>query len=108
MERLPLGSVRTFVVAARLMSVSRAAEELNVTRSAVSHQIRLLESYLGTRLFRREKNQLRLTPEGRQYLAHASEALALLAGATRKLKSPQQKHTLRVGATPSFAVLWLI
>jgi LysR family glycine cleavage system transcriptional activator len=83
LDRLPLSSVRTFTVVARLLSISRAAEELNVTPSAVSHQIKTLEQYLGAPLFNREKNKLSLTAAGTQYMAHASEALSLLARATK-------------------------
>ena len=108
MDRLPLGSVRTFAVVARLLSITRAAEQLNVTPSAVSYQIKLLEDYLSTRLFRREKNKLQLTAEGQQFLGQASDALSLLATATRTIKTRKAAHTLRIGSTPSFALLWLI
>ena len=108
MDRLPLGSVRTFAVVARVLSITRAAEQLSVTPSAVSHQIKLLEGYLGTPLFKREKNRLHLTPEGQHFLSHASEALSMLSCATRALKSGRPQQTLRIGSTPSFAQLWLI
>jgi LysR family glycine cleavage system transcriptional activator len=107
-DRLPLASVRTFAVVARLSSISRAAAEMNVTPSAVSHQIKLLESYLDTRLFRREKNKLKLTPAGEQYVAQISEALLLLGVATKRLKAGKERQVLRVGCTPSLAYLWLI
>jgi LysR family glycine cleavage system transcriptional activator len=108
MNRLPLGSVRTFAVVARLSSITRAAEELHLTPSAVSQHIKLLELYVATPLFRREKNRLQLTPRGQEYLRDVSEALALLAGATRKLKSPARQETIRIVTTPSLAILWLI
>jgi LysR family transcriptional regulator, glycine cleavage system transcriptional activator len=107
-ERLPLGSVRTFAVVARLLSITRAAEELNVTPSAVSHQVRVLEEFLGTPLFRREKNRIALTSAGQQYLAQASEGLLVLARATQTIKSAKGQHALRVAAHPSLAYLWLI
>jgi LysR family glycine cleavage system transcriptional activator len=108
LDRLPLGSVRTFAVVARLLSITRAAEELNVTPSAVSHQIRVLEEYLSTRLFRREKNKITLTAAGEQYLSQVSEGLALVAQATDSLKGAKGVPVLRVAAPPSLAYLWLI
>jgi LysR family glycine cleavage system transcriptional activator len=108
LDRLPLSSVRTFTVVARLLSISRAAEELNVTPSAVSHQIKTLEQYLGAPLFNREKNKLSLTAAGTQYMAHASEALSLLARATKMAKASNGHETLRIGVPPSLACLWLV
>ena len=108
MERLPLSSVRTFAVVARLLSISRAAEELNVTPSAVSHQIRVLEQYLGTSLFRRAKNKISLTPAGQQYMGQVSEGLLLLSRATMTIKAEPRQQVLRIGAPPSLASLWLV
>jgi len=107
-ERLPLTSVRTFAVVARLLSISRAAEELNVTPSAVSHQIKVLEDYLSASLFRREKNQLKLTAAGQLYMSQVSEGLLLLAQATKTIKAAKGQQALRIAAPPSFAVLWLV
>lgn len=107
-DRLPLLSVRAFAVVARLLSVTRAAEELNVTPSAVSHQIRLLEEYLGTRLFRRENNTLKLTAAGQEYMAQVSEGLTLLSRATTTIRAAREQQFLRIGVTPSLASLWLI
>lgn len=108
MERIPLASVRTFAVVARLLSISRAAEQLSVTPSAVSHQIKILETYLGAPLFRREKNKLVLTAVGKQYMAQTSEALSLLLSATKSAKATNQQHILRIAAPPSLSVLWLV
>lgn len=108
MERLPLASVRTFAVVARLMSITRAAEELNVTPSAVSHQVRVLEEYLSTALFRREKNKIALTPAGQQYLGQVSEGLFLLARATQTIKGAKGQQLLRIAAPLTLANLWLI
>ena len=108
MERLPLASVRAFAVVARYLSISRASEELNVTPSAVSHQIRLLERYLGVALFHRQKNKLKLTAPGERYMTEASEALLLLSRATKAIKSNPAEQVLRIGAPPSLALLWLI
>jgi LysR family glycine cleavage system transcriptional activator len=100
--------VRTFAVVAQRLSISRAAEELNVTPSAVSHQIKILENYLGTSLFRREKNKLALTAAGQQYLAHVSEGLLLLSRATGTIRAARGQPVLRIGAPASFAALWLV
>jgi len=108
LERLPLSSVRMFVVVARLLSISRAAEELNVTPSAVSHQMKVLESYLGATLFRRERNRLSLTAAGQQYMLHCSEGLTLLSRATRAIRAAKGQQILRVGAPASIAALWLV
>jgi len=108
MEKLPLSSVRMFAVVARRSSISRAAEELNVTPSAVSHQIKSLEDYLGTRLFDRYRNTLKLTPAGRQYMAQVSEGLLLLARATETIKAAKGRQVLRIAAPASLAALWLI
>src|SRR5688572_27710483 len=107
-ERLPLTSVRTFAVVARLLSISRAAEELNVTPSAVSHQIKVLEAYLSASLFKREKNKLKLTPAGEIYMSQVSEGLLLLAQATKTIKAAKGQQVLRIAAPPSFALLWLV
>ena len=108
MERLPLASVRAFVVVARRSSISRAAEELNVIPSAVSHQIRVLEEYLGVSLFDRQKNRLRLTAAGERYMGDATEALQILTRATKAIKSGHAAHAIRIGAPPSLAALWLV
>jgi LysR family glycine cleavage system transcriptional activator len=100
--------VRTFAVVARLLSISRAAEELNVTPSAVSHQIKVLEDYLGVSLFKRDKNKLKLTPAGQVYMSQVSQGLLLLAQATRTVKAAKGEQTLRIAAPPSFANLWLV
>ena len=107
MERLPLSSVRTFVVVARLLSFSRAADKLHVTPSAVSHQIRALEQYLGVPLFHRTKNALSLTSAGERYMVDASEALLLLTRATQAVRRTPQRQVLRIGAPPTLASLWL-
>lgn len=108
MERLPLASVRTFAVVARLSSISRAAEELSVTPSAVSHQIRILEEFLGVALFHRQKNRLKLTAAGERYMSETAEALQILSRATKAIKTRHAAHVLRIGVPPSLAALWLV
>lgn len=109
MERLlPLNALRMFAAVGRLLSFSRAAQELHVTASAVSHQIRALEEYLGIPLLRRNGSHIELTPEGKSYLPHVLEGLAHLSRATRVLKSAKNELVLRVACPPNLSALWLV
>jgi LysR family glycine cleavage system transcriptional activator len=103
----PLNPLRAFEVAARHTSFTKAAEELFVTPSAVSHQVRTLEEHLGMALFIREAKALTLTAAGRAYLPAVQEAFQVLAHATRQL-SAELAPVLRVDIPPTFAVKWLI
>jgi LysR family glycine cleavage system transcriptional activator len=78
-----MSALRSFEAVARLGSVTQAAEELHVTHSAVSHQIKLLEELLGTPLFLREGRNLRLTEDGRMYAMQVRRGLGDIAEATR-------------------------
>ena len=85
--RLPsLNGLRAFEAAARHMSFTLAAAELNVTQTAISHQIRRLEEELGVRLFARQNRSLELTPEAREYLPGIRAAFNDLRFATDRLK----------------------
>ena len=64
----PLNALRSFEAAARYESFTRAAEELHVTQGAVSQQVKALETQLGLKLFNRERQRLKITPAGRDYL----------------------------------------
>ena len=95
----PIQCLLTFEAVARLRSASRAAEELCVTVSAVSHRLRQLESHLGVRLFSR--SDFTPTAEGAAYLQQVGVAL----GALRELpgeRAPAVAPRLRVAVTPSF------
>ena len=83
----PLNTLRSFEAAARTGSFSQAAEELAVTASAVSHQIKSLENYLGVILFYRKKRKAELTDSGEKYLTSITHALREIASATEQLKS---------------------
>ena len=108
-RRLPsLNMLRAFEAAARLRSVTRAAQELSVTQSAVSHQIKALEAWLGAALVTREGRQLALTPEGAAYLPSLSTAFDLMADATQRIGRATQRRTLTVNALPTLAAQWLI
>lgn len=100
--------LRAFEAAARLRSVTRAAQELSVTQSAVSHQIKALEEWLGTALVTREGRQLALTPEGAAYLPSLSTAFDLMADATHRIGRATRRRTLSVNALPTLAAQWLI
>ena len=98
--------LRTFEVAAKLLNFTRAAEELNLTQGAISHQIRELEEILGVRLFDRRHRGLDLTDAGRIYLIHAREALESLRAGAEALG--KRDAVLTVTVSPNFANKWLV
>ncbi|HEV2676908.1 MAG TPA: LysR substrate-binding domain-containing protein [Aliidongia sp.] len=104
----PLSSLRFFEAAARHGSFKRAAAELSVTPSAVSHGIVGLEQALGVELFSRGIRTLSLTPEGKDYLPYVSEALSLIAIGTERLCGPRTKRTVAVTCAPTLASRWLL
>ncbi|MEM6946426.1 MAG: LysR family transcriptional regulator, partial [Pseudomonadota bacterium] len=85
-----------------------AAASLGVTESAVSHQIRALETQLHVKLFDRSTGRLRLTPEGERYLARVAPALAELEAATAALMPAEGRRQVRLTLPPSLAATWLI
>jgi len=104
----PLNALRAFEAAARHMSVSRAAEELNVTPAAVSHQIRLLEDHIGLPVFARSGRGLALTDAGAAGLRELHEGFSKLAAAMDAIDSLGETGTLSVSVAPSFAAKWLL
>lgn len=102
----PLGWLRTFEAAARHLSFTGAARDLNMTQSAVSQQIKGLESHLGKTLFHRRPRALELTPTGTTYLPVVREAFRTLTNGTRAISGPQ-KNVVQVQSNISFAVQWL-
>ncbi|QSP95456.1 LysR family transcriptional regulator [Marinobacter salinisoli] len=107
MKLPPLKALPVFESVARLNSFSLAAEELAVSQSAVSHQIKQLETYLGERLFWRSGRTLTLTEEGRQYLDAISSALLQIERASEQLLGHEESR-LRLSVFSSFAVRWLV
>lgn len=108
-DRLPpLKAIHYFAVAARHLSFSKAADELHVTHSAISHQIKLLEEFLGIALFRRANRQVMLTDSGQAYLKPVKEAFDKLADASRQLARRETSGPLTVSTLPSFAAKWLV
>ncbi len=105
----PMGAIRAFAAAARLLSFTRAADELGVTQSAVSHGIRELEARIGKPLFLRDGRRLALTETGRLYLPFVGDALDRLRAGDRALADPERNpHILTVSVSPSFAAKWLV
>jgi LysR family glycine cleavage system transcriptional activator len=104
----PLHAVRAFEAAARHLSFNLAAEELHVTPSAVSHQIRALEDYLGTRLFDRLTRRVILTRDGQAFLPAVQSALQQLSAASERILSRRDDGSLTVQASPNFATEWLV
>lgn len=99
----PLSSLRVFEAAARHNSFRKAADELNLTASAVSHGIQTLETWLGVDLFYREPRGLRLTGAGEAYAPLVNQALGLLATATEQLPGRKATGTLSLSSSPTFA-----
>ena len=107
--RLPsLDGLRAFEAAARHLSFTNAASELNVTQTAISHQIRRLEEELGIRLFVRQNRALALTPEAREYLPGIRAAFNDLRLATDRLLRRDDDHVLTVSTLASLAAKWLL
>lgn len=105
---LPLTSLRTFESAARQLSFKAAAEELSVTPTAVSHQIRALEAWLGVPLFERLPRQVRLTDAGERLFYSLHDALLNVAQRIDTLRPQRSTASLTVSTTPAFAALWLV
>lgn len=107
-NRLPnLASLRVFEAAARHLSFTRAAAELNVTQSAVSHQIRALEDELGIPLFRRTQKGLRLTEAAQDYAPALKDAFSRIRQATERVRGTDATGPLSISVSPSFAARWL-
>ena len=104
-----LDLLRGFEAAARHLSFTKAGEELFLTQSAVSRQIKELEDQLGIALFQRRHRALALTQAGQQFYAAAAQVLATMRAATEQLREHSGRlRPLSVTTTHSFAALWLI
>jgi LysR family glycine cleavage system transcriptional activator len=102
-RRSSLRGLRTFCTAARYRSFRLAAEELHVTASAVSHQIKNLEEELNLQLFERRSRTLELTPEGEQLYAEISPVMDQVDTITSRFRAPYGGRQLRISAQPFFA-----
>ena len=108
MQRTPsLHALRAFEAAARLGSFARASEELHLTPSAISHQVRALERQFGRALFLRACRQVILTTDGERLLAALSQAFNTIHAVCAEMSPPARTQGLSVHCTPSFAAKWL-
>lgn len=107
--RLPtLASLLAFESAARHSSFSRAAVELHLTQSAISHQISQLERQLGFTLFERVRQRVILTSAGRNYLGDVVRSLSGLMEGTSRARASGGKQVLNLAVLPSFSIKWLM
>ncbi len=106
--RVSIKAIQAFEAAARLGSFALAADELAVTPSAISHQIRLLEEQIGVPLFHRVHRSIIPTETGREYAAEVIEAFAKLEAATRTAGTASGSKALIIHSTPSIATQWLM
>jgi len=107
-KRLPsLHALRAFVAVARHGGVSRASEALNLTHSAVSHQIRALQEEMGVTLFEKAGRGLALTADGSRFAARVEAAFAEIEDAAREIGASTHKR-LRISTISSFAACWLL
>jgi len=104
----PLTALVTFESAARHLSFTESAEELHVTQGAVSRQVRLIEDFLGEKLFERNTREVSLTATGSRYYEAIMPALQQIAWATGKLTQSRSTRTLTVMTSSAMASLWLL
>ncbi|MGP5307445.1 LysR substrate-binding domain-containing protein [Vreelandella alkaliphila] len=108
-RRLPsLSSLRAFEAAARHESAKQAAQELSVTATAISHQVRGLEEALGVPLFLRKPRQLELTPQGRELQQVLETAFDSISSVVERLSAVPVRQTITLSTTPAVAVRWLL
>ncbi|AZE65769.1 transcriptional regulator, LysR family [Pseudomonas synxantha] len=103
----PLLALRAFEAVARHLSFIKAAVELSVTQSALSHQVHKLEQHLGKPLFIRRTRAIDLTLDGQHYYDQIRPALEAIGAATRSQRAAPSAGLLRIGVLASFATLWL-
>jgi LysR family glycine cleavage system transcriptional activator len=104
----PLGALRAFEAAARLLSFKRAAAELAVTPTAISHQIRQLEEILGLALFERRTRQVVLTEAGRSLQPDLVQAFDLMAAAVERIRTQPGRKVATLSATLAFTAKLLV
>lgn len=104
----PLNSLRLFEAAARLQSFAAAARELHLTASAVSHQIKTLEQFLGVELFSRQGRQVTLSQAGQQYLPSIQRALEGISSASERLRDSVRNQAVTISVAPNFLIRWLM
>ncbi|MFU2047489.1 transcriptional regulator GcvA [Avibacterium gallinarum] len=104
----PLNSLKAFECAARHLSFTKAADELFVTQAAVSHQIKLLEDFLGIELFKRQHRALVLTELGQIYFKEVTEILRRLSEVTQKLMMQKNEKHIAISVPQTFGIQWLV
>ena len=104
----PLNSLKSFESAARHLSFTKAADELFVTQAAVSHQIKLLEDFLGVELFIRKNRSLELTEFGKAYFVDINKVLRKLNEATERLLTLKEEPHLAISVPQTFGIQWLV
>jgi LysR family transcriptional regulator, glycine cleavage system transcriptional activator len=107
-EQLPLNALRVFEAVARTGSFTRAAEELFITQSAVSHQVKALEEWLGAPLFQRSRRTPSLLASGAALAPVLTGALSDIQNACRRLREKPSVQRLTIAVIPSIATCWLI
>jgi LysR family transcriptional regulator, glycine cleavage system transcriptional activator len=103
-----LSALRAFEAAARHESAKRAAEELSVTATAISHQIRALEESLGVALFLRKPRQLELTAQGRELRQVLETAFDSISATVERLSAVPSRQAITLSTTPAVAMRWLL
>ena len=104
----PFTSLKTFEAAARHLSFTRAAAELCVTQAAVSHQVKVLEQYLGSALFIRMPRALELTETGKILLPVVQKSFDDIGQTVSSIRQGQKTSSLSIAVAPSFAAHWLM
>lgn len=103
-----MNALRSFEAAARHGSFNQAADELFVTPSAISHQVKSLEKFLDLNLFQRSKRRVELTAAGEKYLPAIQHALDEIDSATRRLVANPNAGTVTLSVSPAFLTRWLM
>ncbi|WP_338868626.1 transcriptional regulator GcvA [Myxococcus stipitatus] len=104
----PLSALRAFEAAARHLSFKKAADELAVTPTAISHQVRQLEEWLGQQLFERHVRRVALTREGRELFPSLREGFDLMMRGIDALRAPPAQEVLTLTSTVAFTSKWLV
>jgi LysR family glycine cleavage system transcriptional activator len=104
----PLSSLRAFEAAARKRSFKQAASELGVTPTAISHQIKALEAYLGVELFVRHVRRVELTAAALELYATLREGFDRFAAAIEQVAKPRRRPIVKISATTAFTARWLL
>ena len=107
-RHLPLNALQGFEAVGRHLNMRLAGDELNITQSGISHQVRSLERALGQNLFEPNRRRLVLTPEGRRLLDTVRQSLDAISATALQLGEDTYSASLSIAATPAFTSQWLI